>query len=250
MTIATRRVNWVLLCLCAVCGCSDRETSQDASSRSAAKATIGFANEVWKVVDSPSGATGELFVFLSDGTLVKTSSESIPEVGKWNFDGACLKIIEGGLPYDADILALNDEEFRIRCHHQQGSYELRFVPAEPALPVRPVEFNPAEHSISASGSDPAWLLKVDGDTGYLRSAEEGSLKFTDGVWEGEDAASWWFIALRPIEGGIDTLSLIIRTERCVYADSGVEVSLRATLIRNEAWLQGCAIAGRPRPVSK
>jgi len=236
----------VVAILCTLIACSDRDTGRETASQTAESPRIGFVNKVWKVVESPAGATGDLYVFLSDGTFVKAAPEAVPELGKWNFDGAILKMIEGGLPYDVDILALDESEFRIRCRHQQGSYELRFVPAESSLPVRPVEFDPAEHSIIAYGSEPAWLVHVDGATASLRSPAEGSLYYTGGVWEPEDASSWSYDARRAYENGEDTLSLIIRTERCVKDASGAEYPLSAILIRKGLWLKGCAVAGRPR----
>jgi uncharacterized membrane protein len=236
----------VVAILCTLVACSDRDTGRKTASENAASPRIDFVNKVWKVVESPAGPTGDLYVFLSDGTFVRAAPEAVPQVGKWNYEGESLKVIEGGLPYDVDILALDDSGFRIRCRHQQGSYELRFVPAEPSLPVRRVEFDPAEHSISAHGSDPAWLVSVDGATASLRSAAEGSLDYAGGVWEGEDASSWRYDAFRAFEGGDDTLSLIIRNESCIRDSSGAEYPLSATLIRKGVWLKGCAIAGWPR----
>jgi uncharacterized membrane protein len=230
--------------LCILLACTRRDTEREAVPATPAPASIGFVNKVWRVVESPSGSTGMLYVFLSDGTFVTALRETAPEVGKWSFDGACLTIIEGGLPYNADILALDDSMFHIRCNHARGSFELRFVPAEPSLPVRPVEFDPAEHSISVHG--PHWLVTIDGPDAFLRAADEGSLHFAGGWWEAEDAASWWFQARRTFDGKEDTLTVVIRNESCADSSSGAEYPLRGTLVRHGEWMRGCAVAGRPR----
>jgi nitrous oxide reductase len=44
---------------------------------SAPAAGAAFIDKVWTVVDAPGGP-GDLYVFLSDGTFVKTAREAVP----------------------------------------------------------------------------------------------------------------------------------------------------------------------------
>ena len=76
-----------------------------------------FINKVWSVTDSTTVAPGTLYVFLSEGTLVITSSHSTPMTGKWSKTDEGLTMAEEGLSYRVDVLRLTDSEFRIRSHN-------------------------------------------------------------------------------------------------------------------------------------
>jgi len=237
-----------------LCGCTRREPDRASNSVPATREPATFVNKVWTVTDSPGGPSGELYVFLSDGTLVIASEEGRPVLGRWSQDGAGLTMVEEALPYKVDILTLNDTEFRIRNHNALGTFELGFAPASQAMAdtTRPVEFNPNERWISAHGSNPAWLLTVDGDTAHFRSAATRSLVYTDGSWEQQDSPSWEFYAHRKLpEGGEETLTLTITQSVCVDSTSGAEYPLWARVQRGATRLQGCALAGasqrRPAP---
>jgi uncharacterized membrane protein len=232
----------------ALLACSDRGGGREATPESAPQKPASFVNQVWTVADSPSGASGELYVFLSEGTLLIASPDAKPSVGRWSRSGDGLTMIEGGLPYEVEILALDSSEFRFRMHAMGKTADFRLVPADQSMPdtTRTVEFNPAEHTIIASGTDPAWLLHVDGASASLRTAVEGTLYYTDGAWEREDAPSWRYDARRVYEGGVDSLSLTIRTGRCVEDTSSAEYPLQAALVRKGKRLEGCAVAGRPQ----
>lgn len=219
--------------------------AEEPATASALQQSISFINKVWKVVESPGGASGQLYVFLSDGTLVKASPEAVPELGKWSLADTRLKIIESAIMYEAEILLLEDARFRIRCHHGPDAYAIEFVLAEPSLPVHPVRFNPAEYSIRASGSEPSWEVRVEGDTARFRLRDEKPVEYTGGVWAPEDAASWTFVAQRVFEGRSEELTLTIRSERCT-AESNAEYLLSATLTRGDSQLKGCAVAGKLR----
>jgi len=88
-----------------------------------------FVNRVWRVADSTAVAPGQLYVFLSEGTLVMTSPSSTPSLGTWRRDGAGFTMVEDGRPYRVDILALTEEEFRIRSHNPGQPVDIRLVPA-------------------------------------------------------------------------------------------------------------------------
>ena len=88
-----------------------------------------FVNRVWRVADSTAVAPGQLYVFLSEGTLVMTSPSSTPSLGTWRRAGNGFTMVEEGRPYRVDILALTDQEFRIRSHNPGQPVDIRLVPA-------------------------------------------------------------------------------------------------------------------------
>jgi putative lipoprotein len=89
-----------------------------------------FVNKVWRVAESSGMARGDLVAFLSEGTLVFASRFGKPALGTWKRDGGGLTMIEEGIPYEVEILALSQAEFRIRSHNPGGFVETRLVPAE------------------------------------------------------------------------------------------------------------------------
>jgi heat shock protein HslJ len=89
-----------------------------------------FVNRVWAVVESRQVAVGDLHTFLSDGTLVMTSSRATPEFGTWRHDGDSLTIVEDGREYPTDILELTEQSFRIRVNGPGEPVEILFAPAE------------------------------------------------------------------------------------------------------------------------
>ncbi len=111
-------------------------TQSEPASISAAPATPAappspatFVNRVWRVADSTAVAPGQLYVFLSEGTLVMTAPSGTPSLGRWRRDGDGFTMIEEGRPYRVDILALSDAEFRIRSHNPGQPVDIRLVPA-------------------------------------------------------------------------------------------------------------------------
>ena len=110
-------------------------TQAEPASISAAPATAPttspatFVNRVWRVADSTAVAPGQLYVFLSEGTLVMTSPSATPSLGTWRRDGDGFTMVEEGRPYRVDILALTDQEFRIRSHNPGQPVDIRLVPA-------------------------------------------------------------------------------------------------------------------------
>jgi hypothetical protein len=89
-----------------------------------------FINKVWSVRESSAVATGTLYVFLSDGTLLITSEHSKPALGRWRHEGAGLIMVEESIEYTVDILTLSAEQFHIRSHNPGGALEIRLVPAD------------------------------------------------------------------------------------------------------------------------
>lgn len=90
---------------------------------------VSFVNRVWQVAESKDVEPGQLYVFLSESTLVMASPHGKPAFGSWSYDGTSLRMIEEGIPYDVDIVSLTADEFRIRSHNPGGTVEMRLVPA-------------------------------------------------------------------------------------------------------------------------
>lgn len=94
-----------------------------------------FVNTVWSVSTSTNVAAGTLYVFLSEGTLLITSSHSKPALGTWKYENAVLTMVEEGIPYKVDIVKLSKDEFRIRSHNPGEPAAMTLVPVDgPPLP--------------------------------------------------------------------------------------------------------------------
>lgn len=99
-------------------------------------AAPSFVNRVWTVAESKQVATGELRVFLSEGTLVMASPHAKPALGSWRRQDGRLTITEEGLDYQVDILELSDDAFLIRIHSPGEPVEVLFRPAGRPEPLR------------------------------------------------------------------------------------------------------------------
>ena len=95
-----------------------------------------FVNRVWQVAESTAVAPGQIYVFLSEGTLVMASTTGTPAFGRWKRDGEGLIMVEDGPPYRVDILSLTGAEFRIRSHNPGEPVEIRLVPADDLTAAR------------------------------------------------------------------------------------------------------------------
>jgi len=136
----------LLLALLVLGGCSQSSTqttteaskAPPAESSAPAPATepVSFVNRVWKVAESAQVEPGQLYVFLSESTLVMASPHGTPAFGSWSYDGTHLRMIEESIPYDVDIVSLTANEFRIKSHNPGGIVEMRLVPAEESAPAR------------------------------------------------------------------------------------------------------------------
>jgi hypothetical protein len=95
----------------------------------ATSAPATFVNRVWEVAESSAVAPGHLSIFLAEGTLVVASPTGTPSLGRWSRSGEGLTMIEGGISYATDIVALSADEFRIRSHNPGTAVDIRLVPA-------------------------------------------------------------------------------------------------------------------------
>ena len=75
-------------------------------------------------------ASGQLYVFLSEGTLVIASAGGTPAFGRWSRTGEGLTMVEEGRSYPTDIVSLTADEFRIRSHNPGQPVDIRLVPAD------------------------------------------------------------------------------------------------------------------------
>jgi hypothetical protein len=106
-------------------------TSNNTNSRAnqKPKSELSFINKVWRVSKSSSVATGQLYVFLSDGTLVITSPQSKPMLGTWAYEDGAFTITEQSLTYKVEIVKVNESEFNIRIINPGQPTEVEFVAA-------------------------------------------------------------------------------------------------------------------------
>ncbi len=141
----------------------ERATASEATRYASAK----FVDKVWRVAESSAMARGDLVAFLSEGTLVFASRFGKPALGTWKRDGGGLTMIEEGIPYKVEILALSQAEFRIRSHNPGGFVDTRLVPAEDADPPTADEAGRSGvRSLTAS----AWRLEDLGGAAVLEGA--------------------------------------------------------------------------------
>jgi hypothetical protein len=109
----------------ALLGCS-RGVGADKATGSAG----AFVNRVWRVESSSSVARGTIYVFLSEGTLLVTSSNNKPLLGTWKYDNGDFTMVEEGIPYRVEVLHLSRKQFKIRSHNPGEPVEITLVPAQ------------------------------------------------------------------------------------------------------------------------
>lgn len=97
-------------------------------------ANPAFINKVWKVVPSADGQNDQLYVFLSDGTLLLSADNSTPALGRWEIREGRLFMVEEGISYQTDITALSQGELKLNSHNPGGMKAITLQPAEQPLP--------------------------------------------------------------------------------------------------------------------
>ncbi len=112
-----------------------------------------FANKVWKVSRSSGVEPGTIYVFLSDSTLLITSSHGTPALGRWTYVGDTLTLIEEGIPYRARVTKLDPNELSLRLAERGTPLEITLVPHTPPTPE-----SPAGTAGSDGGAAPQTLL--------------------------------------------------------------------------------------------
>lgn len=89
--------------------------------------TPRFADKVWRVESSSAVAPGTLYTFLSDGTLVISATQQSTSYGRWTYEKNALVMIEEGIAYPTDILALDERHFSIRSHNPGTPVDIALV---------------------------------------------------------------------------------------------------------------------------
>jgi hypothetical protein len=81
-------------------------------------------------VEASNGvARGQLYVFLSEGTLVIASSSGTPALGSWKQEGGLFRMVEEGIAYPVEILELTQDRFRIRMKNPGEPVEMTLANA-------------------------------------------------------------------------------------------------------------------------
>jgi hypothetical protein len=105
------------------------------STRASTDAGARFVDKVWRVESSTAVAPGTLYTFRSDGTLIISAAQQPSGYGHWTYRQGALVMIEEGIAYPTDILALDDDRFSIRSHNPGKPVDIVLVRAtDVALP--------------------------------------------------------------------------------------------------------------------
>ena len=98
-----------------------------------------FVDRVWRVDSSSAVAPGTTYAFLADGTLVINAPSSTAAYGHWTYTNAALVMIEEGIAYPTDILALDEHSFAIRSHNPGEPVDIKLVAADEVPLPKPAE---------------------------------------------------------------------------------------------------------------
>ena len=104
---------------------------------------------------------------------------------------------------------------------------------------------PPEGDLEARGNEPFWNVRVDGATALLRTPmEPDGQTFRDGTWIRVGNGAWRYESHRGDQNARESLTLELTEERCADSMSGARFPFRATVIRNNNRMEGCALEGR------
>ena len=128
MTMSRAYVGAMTACALLI-GCSQPPSDQRATQTPAAAPS--FVNRVWSLQSSSTVTPGQLYVFLSGGTLVITSPNGKPALGSWKQEGGAFTMVEEGIAYPVEILELTQDRFKIRVTNPGEPVEMALVIAAP-----------------------------------------------------------------------------------------------------------------------
>ena len=263
----------------ALAGCERSEAPQpaatppdtapaDAPVAQPATRAVSFVNRVWVVAESKQVEHGALRVFLSDGTLVMTSPNSTPAFGQWNSEGGRLTITEEGRNYPTEILALDEDAFRIRINGPGEPIEILFAQAPQVAPEAAARAEPAAAAapvatpeIAARTTPPAdvnllgtaWRLESLA-SGKLQAGTQPTLEFpTEGRAGGHGSCNRFNGIVIVAADGIKFSGLATTRMACAEAVMRQEEDYLAALrdaVRFEADAQSLRVfsAGREEPL--
>jgi len=201
-----------------------------------------FVNKVWVVQESPTVHPGQLYVFLSEGSLVVASPHGTPRLGSWSLERGSLTIVEDGVSHPVDVVTLTDSELLLRLHDPGEGVEVRLVsaggdaggpvPAEPPFLVA--------GGIEARGNEPFWTVRIAGTVATVLTPETLSgEEFPHGVWT-QSVDRWRFDAWRERAGARENIALEIAPGPCTDGMSDWEYPYAASFERGELRGNGCA----------
>lgn len=119
-------------------GCSGERASEEpdsvvadtpATTVTASSDSTHIINRAWQVASSSAGDPGQLYTFLSDGTLLIASAHGVPFVGAWVYAPGRLTFVEEGPAFTLDIVRATADSLHVRGEYTGGPLEIVFVPA-------------------------------------------------------------------------------------------------------------------------
>jgi len=105
----------------------EKTAAASADSAASPDSAPAFVNKLWKVRRSSGGEPGALRVFFADGTMLMTSSHTTPALGRWEYRGDTLILIEEGIPYPATVQRLQADTFAITLRSPGEPLDITFV---------------------------------------------------------------------------------------------------------------------------
>jgi putative lipoprotein len=104
---------------------------------------------------------------------------------------------------------------------------------------------PPEGDLEARGNEPFWFVRVEGTAAVVRTPEDSSgVEYGGGLWSRTSAMAWRYQASRQVAGGQEQLMLELAEQHCSDSMSGARYPFRATLIRGDRRMEGCALEGQ------
>ena len=98
--------------------------------------TPAFVGPVWRVEPGSGVEAGTTYRFLRDGTLAIDAPHGTPATGEWRYAGGKLTLVEEGIAYPTDIVALDATRFVLRSHHPGGVLEIALTADAGGAPPR------------------------------------------------------------------------------------------------------------------
>ena len=83
-----------------------------------------FVDTTWRVAPGSAVEAGTTYRFLRDGTLAIDAPHGTPAKGAWRYADGKLTMVEEGIAYPTDIVALDATRFVIRSHNPGGVLEI------------------------------------------------------------------------------------------------------------------------------
>ena len=98
--------------------------------------SAAFENHVWRVARSATVEVGQLYVFLSDGTLLIASAHGTPSLGSWGLEAGQMTMVEEGIPYKVTVLHSSADSLAIRMANPGEPVTIELVRASTGGPSR------------------------------------------------------------------------------------------------------------------